>query len=200
MLHVALMVDRNGLLNVASLDVSSSLGWQGPDSIGTGNLLVDTSMAVFQPSATTHLALMIDRTGVLNTFSLDSSSTSGWQGPITVGNATLVPGAPITVFQQTDYVYTALMVDRFGVLNSASLDTSSSLEWDEPNTLGSASLVPGSPVTVCQQSPSVFAALMVDRNGLLNVASLDLSRGAGWQGPDTIGNSRLAPGSRIAAS
>jgi hypothetical protein len=38
---------------------------------------------------------------------------------------------------------------------------------------------------------------MIDRGGVLNAASLELRKG--WQGPDTIGNTSLAPGAPILA-
>jgi hypothetical protein len=93
----------------------------------------------------------------------------------------------------------ALMVDRDGMLNAASLDLSAGGGWQGPDAIGNASLVPGSPVTVFQHSTTVFTALMVDRDGMLNAASLDLSAGGGWQGPDAVGNASLVPGSPVAA-
>jgi hypothetical protein len=92
----------------------------------------------------------------------------------------------------------ALMVDRDGMLNAASLDLSAGGGWQGPDAVGNASLVPGSPITVFQHSKTVFTALMVDRDGMLNAASLDLSAGGGWQGPDAVGNASLVPGSRVA--
>src|ERR1039457_5338971 len=92
----------------------------------------------------------------------------------------------------------ALMVDRGGMLNVASLDLSAGGGWQGPDAVGNASLVPGSPITVFQRSKTVFTALIVDRGGMLNVASLDLSAGGGWQGPDAVGNASLIPGSQVA--
>jgi hypothetical protein len=146
------------------------------------------------------VALMVDSYGSLNAVSLETTSAIGWQGPVAVGTATLVPGSPVAVFQQRATVFTALMVDQDGMLNSASLDTSSATGWQGPVAVGTATLVPGSPVTVIPQASAVFAALMVDRGGTLNVATLDTSAGTGWKGPVGVGNARLFPGSRIASA
>jgi hypothetical protein len=140
------------------------------------------------------VALSVDRNGVLNAAFLDGSS-AGWQGPATFGNACLVPGSPVTVFQQSSSIYMALAVDREGTLNVFSLDVSAGAGWQGPDSVGNTSLVPGSPVTVFQQSGSTFTALMVDRNGVLNEAWLNV--GDGWQGPDTIGSACLTPGSKV---
>jgi hypothetical protein len=41
-------------------------------------------------------------------------------------------------------------------------------------------------------------AFMIDQNGVLNVVSFRLGSHKGWQGPDTIGNGSLVPGSPVA--
>jgi hypothetical protein len=43
----------------------------------------------------------------------------------------------------------------------------------------------------------VHVIFIVDENGVLNVATLDPSKG--WQGPDTIGNAGFVPGSPVSA-
>ena len=191
------MVDRNGILNAATLDVATKDGWQGPDTIGNLTLVPGSPVTVFQQSPTVFAALMVDRNGILNAATLDVATKDGWQGPDTIGNLTLVPGSPVTVFQQSPTVFAALMVDRNGILNAATLDVATKDGWQGPDTIGNLTLVPGSPVTVFQQSPTVFAALMVDRNGILNAATLDVATKDGWQGPDTIGNLTLVPGSPV---
>ena len=98
----------------------------------------------------------------------------------------------------TQTMHAALTVDRNGVLNTALLDVGNGNGWQGPDTVGNASLVPGSPIAIFQQSNSIFTALMVDRNGVLNTASLDVSTGNGWQGPDTVGNASLMPGTVVA--
>src|SRR5579864_5112156 len=105
------------------------------------------------------VALIVDRNGMLNAASLDSSAGTTWEGPDTVGNARLVPGSRVTVCQPSDTTFIALMVDTIGVLNVASLDVSTSDGWQGPDTVGSASLVPGSPVAICQPTSSVVMAL-----------------------------------------
>jgi hypothetical protein len=142
-------------------------------------------------------AVMVDRNGMLNAASLDLSAGTGWQGPECIGNGSLVPGSPVTVLRESATLFSALMVDRNGMLNAASLDLSAGTGWQGPECIGNGSLVPGSPVTVLRQSATLFSALMVDRNGMLNAASLDLSAGTGWQGPECIGNGSLVPGSPV---
>jgi FHA domain len=144
------------------------------------------------------MALMVDRGGVLNAATLDTSTTGGWQGPDAIGTASLVPGSPVTVFQHSTTVFTALMVDRDGVLNAATLDTSTTGGWQGPDAIGTASLVPGSLIAVVEQSETVFTALMVDRDGILNAATLNTGTGGGWRGPEAIGTAVLIPGSEVA--
>jgi hypothetical protein len=67
--------------------------------------------------------------------------------------------------------------------------------WNGLDTIGGACLVPGSVIRVFKQSPTVFTAVMVDQDGVLNNATLDLA--TGWQGPDTVGNTALVPGTWV---
>ena len=191
------MVDRNGILNAATLDLATNDGWQGPDTIGNLTLIPGSPVTILQQSPTVFTALMVDRNGILNAATLDLATNDGWQGPDTIGNLTLIPGSPVTILQQSPTVFTALMVDRNGILNAATLDLATNDGWQGPDTIGNLTLIPGSPVTILQQSPTVFTALMVDRNGILNAATLDLATNDGWQGPDTIGNLTLVPGSPV---
>jgi len=46
--NLALMVDRNGVLNTASLDLDNGKGWQGPHTVGAGNLVPGSVVTVFQ--------------------------------------------------------------------------------------------------------------------------------------------------------
>jgi hypothetical protein len=197
MQRVALTVDGNGILNAASLATTGTAAWQGPVGIGGANLVPGSRIAVFAQSKTVFTALMIDRDGILNSASLDTSAGGGWQGPAGIGGGSLVPGSPVAVLAESQTVFTALMVDRDGILNSASLDTSAGGGWQGPVALGAATLMPGSPVTVIRRSKTVVSALMVDRDGTLSVAWLDTAAGTGWQGPDGIGTARLLPGSMI---
>jgi hypothetical protein len=63
MVYLVLMVDGNGVLNVAGLDLIK--GWQGPDTIGNANFVPGSRVAVFK-HATTYTALIVDKNGVLN--------------------------------------------------------------------------------------------------------------------------------------
>jgi len=199
MLKVALFVDRNGMLNATSRDPIRGTAWQGPYTIGNARLVPGSRVAICQPNDTTFIALMVDAIGVLNVASLDVSTSDGWQGPDTVGSASLIPGCPVAICQPTSSLVTALMINRDGVLNVASLDMKSGKGWQGPDTVGGMGLVPGSVVTIFGASTSVFTAFMVDRNGVLNAAALDVSAGTGWQAPNTVGNSYLVPGSHVAA-
>jgi hypothetical protein len=94
------------------------------------------------------IGLMVDVNGVLNAVSLDVASGKGWEGPDTIGAANLIPGSPVSIFRQSSSVVTALMVDVNGVLNAVSLDVASGKGWEGPETIGTASLVPGSSVAI----------------------------------------------------
>ena len=192
-------VDRDGVLNVATLDATGGGTWQGPVPVGNATLVPGSPVSVFQQSKSVFAAAMVDRDGVLNVATLDATGGGTWQGPVPVGNATLVPGSPVSVFQQSKSVFAAAMVDRDGVLNVATLDATGGGTWQGPVPVGNATLVPGSPVSVFQQSKSVFAAAMVDRDGVLNVATLDTTGGGTWQGPVPVGNATLVPGAPIAS-
>jgi hypothetical protein len=194
----ALVVDRAGVLNAATAG-SADGSWQGPAGIGTAQLAPGGAVAAFMPSRAVVMALMVDRSGTLCAASLDTS-TGDWQGPDGVGDGGLVPGAPIIVFRQSKTVFAALMIDRGGTLNVASLDLSAGGGWQGPSCVGSARLAAGGPVSVLRQSPTVFTAFMVDRDGTLNAARLDLKAGSRWQGPAGIGNASLAPGSPVACA
>jgi hypothetical protein len=189
-----LTVDSNGMLNVAS--VATGGGWRGPDPVGNAGLVPGSPITVFRQSRSVFTALMVDRDGVLNTASLDLTGRGTWRGPNPVGSSSLVPGSPVTVFQQAEMAFTALVVDRDGILNALYLDVGGS--WQGPETIGTASLLPGSPVAVVHLSRTVFAALVVDRQGILNAATLKLSKSPSWQGPDGIGTASLSPGSPVA--
>jgi hypothetical protein len=61
-------------------------------------------------------------------------------------------------------------------MSVAWLDLSNQKGWQGPQPFGDPHLVPGAAVAVFQQSPTVYAALTVDKNGAMNVAWLDLSK------------------------
>jgi hypothetical protein len=48
-------------------------------------------------------------------------------------------------------------------------------------------------------SGMLHVALVIDRAGVLNAASTELSSGERWQEPETVGNTGLVPGSAVAA-
>lgn len=199
MLHVALSVDRNGLLNACSLNPDAGFTWTGPDVVGTACLVPGSPVAVFQQSVSVLGALLIDRHGMLNVATLDLAQTTGWQGLVTVGNGNLVPGSSVSLLKLTTTEFCALAIDCNGVLNVATLDATTTDGWQGMDTVGGAVLAPGAYVTAIQASTTVFVALAVDEAGALNAATLDTSSGAGWQGPDTVVNWALPPGCRVHA-
>jgi hypothetical protein len=172
MLRVALSVDRNGSLNYYSMDPSVSSSWQGPITIGSPCLIPGSRVTAFQFGETQFFAFVVDSNGVFNAASLDTS----------------------------DAVITALLVDRSGVLNAMSLTVGATQEWQGPLTIGGACLAPGTPVSVVSISETSFSALMVDQDGVLNTAFLDVSAGNGWDGPDTVGNAYLLPESLVSVA
>ena len=206
-IHTALTVDKDGKMNVAWLDLSDpSKGWHAPVAFGDARLVPGAPVSVFQQSATVYTALTVgrpdpgDNYGKMNVAWLDLSDPSkGWHAPVAFGDARLVPGAPVSVFQQSATVYTALTVDKDGKMNVAWLDLSDpSKGWHAPVAFGDARLVPGAPVSVFQQSATVYTALTVDKDGKMNVAWLDLSDPSkGWHAPVAFGDARLAPGAPV---
>ncbi len=194
----ALTVDNNRALNVAWLDLSDAQGWHGPQPFGDPHLFPGAPIAVIQQRAAVFAALTVDRNGALNVAWLDLSNQSGWRGPQPFGDPHLLPGAPVAMFQQSANVFTALTVDTNGALNVAWLDLSNQNGWQGPQPFGDPHLSRGASVAVFQQSPNVFTALTVDRNGALNVAWLDLSNQNGWQGPQPFGDPHLSPGAPVA--
>jgi hypothetical protein len=99
------------------------------------------------------------------------------------------------IIEQSDSLFTAVVVDRNGVLNAFTLDTTAGAQWQGPELIGTASLVPGSDLRLVRVSSTLVQALVVDRNGVLNAFTLDATSGAGWSGPQLIGNPTLQPGS-----
>jgi len=193
----AFAVGQNGVLNVASLDLSTQKGWQGLETVGAGTLVPGSPVAVLRVSDTLLMALTIDCSGVLNIFSLDLTNQKGWEGPEMVGPGTLVPGSPVAVLRERDTIFAAFTVDRNGLLNIFSLDTTNQKGWQGPDTLGGGMFVPGSPVAVLKKRDTLFSAFVVDRNGVLNIFALDLNNQKGWQGPDTFGSMTLVPGAPV---
>jgi len=197
MSYVASLVDLSGTLNVATLVASGTAEWQGPNTVGCTNLVPGSQVTVVRPSASVCMILAVDRSGLFSAFVLDPTQSQGWQGPDTVGCPSLVPGSVITAFQQSPTLFTALVIDRNGWLNTATLDAGTAAGWQGLNTVGNARLLPGSPVAVCGPSGSTFTAFMVDQDGALNVATLDTSSSVGWQGPLTIGTCNFSPDARV---
>jgi hypothetical protein len=85
------------MLNAFTLDTTTGASWQGPDIIGNASLLPGASLAIAQPSTTLTTALTVDRDGMLNAFTLDTTTGASWQGPDIIGNASLLPGSLLKI-------------------------------------------------------------------------------------------------------
>jgi hypothetical protein len=93
-----LTVDKNGAMNVLSYVVGSSNGWQGPLAFGDPHLSPGAPVAVFQQAPGVWAALTVDRNGAMNVVWYVVGSSSGWQGPVAFGPATLPPKGAIGTF------------------------------------------------------------------------------------------------------
>jgi hypothetical protein len=97
---------------------------------------------------------------------------TGWLGPLQVGNSGLAPGSPTAVVEHRQGLLTVLAIDSNGLLAATTLTVSAAgVTVQDTEYLGNGNLVPGSPLTVVRHGNG-FAALMVDRDGILNVATL----------------------------
>jgi hypothetical protein len=121
--YAALAVDALGTLNLAWLDVGIDAGWQGPLRIGDARLAPGGNVTLFEQGDRVRTALSIGADGTLNVAWLELGGSwqgpiavggatlyyplSGWQGPVPFGSASLVPGAPVSVFRQSENVITA---------------------------------------------------------------------------------------------
>jgi hypothetical protein len=43
------------------------------------------------------VAVVVDSQGILNAFTLDTTTGASWQGPDIIGNASLLPGASLAI-------------------------------------------------------------------------------------------------------
>jgi hypothetical protein len=142
----ALAVDQFGLLNVATLDTAAGAVWAGPVPVGNASLVPGSPVAVVWQSTTVVAALAVDRNGLLNVATLDTAAGVGWEGPIPVGSAGLTSGCPIAVAKLSSAPSVALMIGAAGLIDVASLDTSSGT-WQGPDPVGGAGFPPGGYVT-----------------------------------------------------
>ena len=203
-IFAALTVDQHGAMNVVWLDTNvEQVRWQGPVGFGDQHLVPGAPVTpVFEQSPGIFAALTVDRNGVMNVVWLDTHQEPiHWRGPVGFGGQHLAPGAPVTpVFEQSPGIFAALTVDRNGVMNVVWLDTHQEpIHWRGPVGFGGQHLAPGAPVTpVFEQSPGIFAALTVDRNGAMNVVWLDTHQEPiHWRGPVGFGGQHLAPGAPV---
>ncbi len=200
----ALTVDKRGVMNVVWLDTNvQPVGWQGPVGFGGRHLMPGAPISpVFEQAPGVFAALTVGRRGAMNVVWLEMNAQPvGWKGPVGFGDQHLVPGSHMSpVFEQAPGVFTALTVDQRGVMNVVWLDTNvQPVGWKGPVGFGGRHLVPGAPVSpVFEQSPGVFAALMVGKRGAMNVVWLDMNvEPIGWKGPVGFGDEHLVPGAHV---
>ncbi len=212
--HTALSVDAGGVLNAATLDLSTQDGWQGPQPVGTGasagagagagtgtgtgSLQPGGQVTVFEQGPGVFTALTINARGALAVAWMQAG-VPGWNGPAAVGPRLLVPGAAVAVLRQAAAVHVALSVGVDGRLHVAWLDLNDPAQrgWQGPMPFGGTHLQPGAALALFRQDATTLAALTVDRNGALNVAWLDTAGGAGWQGPLVLAGNHLVPGAPV---
>jgi hypothetical protein len=198
--YTALTIDKNGVMNVTWLDLNDGQGWHPPVAFGGNHLVPGAHVTpVFNQASTVFTALTADKNGVMNVAWLDLNDGQGWHPPAAFGGSHLVPGAYITpVFNQASTVFTALTADKNGVMNVTWLDLNDGQGWHPPAAFGGSHLVPGAYITpVFNQASTVFTALTADKNGVMNVAWLDLNDGQGWHPPAAFGGNHLVAGAQV---
>jgi hypothetical protein len=194
----ALLVDENGTLTVSTSNGSGT--WSTPVGVGNAGLSPGAGGALLSVATDVLIVLMVDTSGTSGTLTaieLDLSSGVTQQSTVPIGAPTFPPGAPIGLVQQSKTSYAAVLVDLDGMLNVANVDLSGPTpSWTGPDAIGNGNLVPGSHLTVVAQGTSAISVLVVDRDGLLNIATLQIASGS-WQGPIPVGNTGLVPGSYV---
>ena len=158
------------LLRSQSVPVNINRRWQGPLPFGDAHLSPGAPVSVFQQSPGVWTGLTVDkvlvhshvagrrmgRDGTMNVVWADLNLNSGWQGPKAFGDVHLVPGAPVSIFQQSPGVWSGLTVDQAGTMNVVWGDFNLNNGWQGPKAFGGAHLAPGAPVSIFQQSPAVW--------------------------------------------
>ena len=122
---------------------------------------------------------------------------SVWRGPVAFGDPHLVPGAPVSVFEQSPGVRAGLTVDKCGAMNVVWGDFNANDGWKGPKSFGDAHLFPGAPVSIFEQSPGVWAGLTVDKAGAMNVVWGDFNTNDPWKGPKPFGDAHLFPAAPV---
>ena len=157
------------LLRSQSVPVNINRRWQGPLPFGDAHLSPGAPVSVFQQSPGVWTGLTVDKVlvhshvagrrighdGTMNVVWADLNLNSGWQGPKAFGDVHLVPGAPVSIFQQSPGVWSGLTVDQAGTMNVVWGDFNLNNGWQGPKAFGGAHLAPGAPVSIFQQSPAV---------------------------------------------
>ena len=195
MTRVALFVDENGVLT-ASTDGGSGT-WSTPTGVGNAGLSPGTGGALFSAGTDLLIAVMVAASGTLTATELDLSSGVAQQSVVSIGASTFLPGSPIALLQPSKTNYAAALVDLTGTLNVANVELSGPTpSWTGPDAIGNGNLVPGSYLAVITQGTARISVLVVDGDGLLNVATLEIASGS-WHGPVPVGNTGLVPGSYV---
>lgn len=195
--HAALLVDENGVLTVSMNPGTTGGTWSAPIGVGNAALSPGAGGALFPAGNDLLVSLMVDASGTLTAIELDLSSGVAERSALPIGTASFPPGSPIALLQPSKTSYSAVLVDVTGMLDVATVDLSGTTPaWTGPDAIGNGNLVPGSHLTVVPQGTTAISVLAVDRDGLLNVATLQITSGT-WEGPVAVGNAGLVPGSYV---
>jgi hypothetical protein len=192
----ALLVDENGILNVSTHKGTTAGTWSTPIGVGSAGLLPGADGALLSAGKGILIVIMVDAGGTLTAIELDLSSVTQ-KSFVQIGAPTFPPGAPIALLKHSKTSYAAALVDLTGMLNVATVDLSGATpSWTGPDMIGNSNLVPGSHLAVAPQGTSAISVLVVDREGLFNVATFEIASGV-WKGPNPVGNAGLVPSAYV---
>jgi hypothetical protein len=192
----ALLVDQNGILDVSAYQGKAAGAWRTPVGVSGAGLPPGAPAAVLAAGKDTVIVIMVDAAGTLTAIELDLSGGVTQKSLTPIGASAFPPGAPVALFESGGSGYAAALVDLAGMLNVASVDLSGTTPaWTGPVMIGNGNLVPGSHLAVAQGFSAV-SLLLVDNDGLFNVATFEIATGT-WQGPNPVGNAGLVPGSHV---
>jgi hypothetical protein len=198
----ALVIDNTGTISVLWERATSA--WHNPVAIEMtqGNFTPGGPIAMGNQGSLDQLtALAIDKQGTMQV--LWVRDTGAWQGPIAIGPQTKFSvGGFVAVANQGSLNHlTALSVDANGTIQVLWVDGSGAWQGPVPIANSTGKFPAGAPIAMANQgSLNQVTALVVDRNGTVNV--LWVNHGGEWQGPVPItSTSGLAsPGGSIAVA
>jgi outer membrane protein assembly factor BamB len=202
---VALVAGNNGAVSNFFLDLDQQpQRWQGPFAMSaTGLFPAGARITLMNQTPRVLVALVVDNNGAVVNFFLDlDQQPQRWQGPFAMSAAGLFPaGAPITLMNQTPRVLVALVAGNNGAVSNFFLDLDQQPQrWQGPFAISPPEFaLPGTPITLMNQTPRVLVALVTGNNGAVSNFFLDLDQQPQrWQGPFAISPPGFAlPGTPI---